>query len=136
MKQFAARGGTVLVSSHLMNEMAVTADHLIIIAKGRMVSNCSTQEFINRNTIRSLLVRSHDLSRLTEVLQTAGAAVRHRGDALSVTGLEAEQVAGLASQSQIVIHELSPQTGSLEEAFMSLTGAELEYAGSLPGGDQ
>ena len=127
-KRLAAEGRTVFVSSHLMNEMAVTADHLIVIGKGRLIADCPTKEFIERSSEKSVLVRSPDAVRLSEVLRLAGGAVGvDENGALKVSHLEARRIGELASQERLVLHELTPQRASLEEAFMELTRESLEY---------
>jgi ABC-2 type transport system ATP-binding protein len=138
MKNLAAEGRTIFVSSHLMNEMAVTADHLIVIGRGQLIADCSTQEFIERSSERSVLVRSPDAGKLTELITADGGTVtpqppaNGQAEALRVTGLEAPRIGEIAAANQIVLHELSPQLASLEEAYMELTGGFLEY-GVAPG---
>ncbi|MER5950776.1 ATP-binding cassette domain-containing protein [Streptomyces sp. NPDC001904] len=133
MKSLAAEGRAVLVSSHLMNEMAVTADHLIVIGRGRLVADCSTQEFIERSTEQTVLVRTADGPQLAELLKAAGATVTVTGDGdLDVTGLEAPRIAELASAGGLVLHELATRRGSLEEAFMELTKDAVEYDAVSP----
>jgi ABC-2 type transport system ATP-binding protein len=135
MKACAAQGRTVFVSSHLMNEMAVTADHLIVIGKGRLVADCSTEEFIERHNIdRSVLVRTPDPERLETALKAAGATVTRKDSTgeLDVTGLDAPRIGDLALAAGIALHELTPQRGSLEEAFMELTRESVEYGAGLP----
>ncbi|MFE0522915.1 ABC transporter ATP-binding protein [Streptomyces sp. NPDC058954] len=133
MKSLAAEGRAVFVSSHLMNEMAVTADHLIVIGRGRLVADCSTEEFIERSTERSVLVRTPDGQQLAELLRRQGATVTRTDDGdLDVTGLEAPRIAELAAAEQLVLHELSTRRGSLEEAFMELTKDAVEYDAGLP----
>ncbi|MEU8654510.1 ATP-binding cassette domain-containing protein [Streptomyces sp. NPDC048737] len=133
MKSLAAEGRAVFVSSHLMNEMAVTADHLIVIGRGRLVADCSTEEFIERSTERSVLVRTPDGAQLAELLERRGATVTRtdEGD-LDVTGLEAPRIAELAAADGLVLHELSTRRGSLEEAFMELTKDAVEYDAGVP----
>ncbi|MCL6672768.1 MULTISPECIES: ABC transporter ATP-binding protein [Streptomyces] len=133
MKSLAAEGRAVFVSSHLMNEMAVTADHLIVIGRGRLVADCSTEEFIERSTERSVLVRTPDGQQLAELLTRQGATVTRteEGD-LDVTGIEAPRIAELAAAEKLVLHELSTRRGSLEEAFMELTRDAVEYDAGLP----
>ncbi|MFD5300297.1 ABC transporter ATP-binding protein [Streptomyces mutabilis] len=133
MKSLAAEGRAVFVSSHLMNEMAVTADHLIVIGRGRLVADCSTQEFIERSTEQSVLVRTPDGTQLAELLQGKGATVTatDEGD-LDVTGLEAARIAELAAADGLVLHELSTRRGSLEDAFMELTKDAVEYDAGVP----
>ncbi|MET7275759.1 MULTISPECIES: ABC transporter ATP-binding protein [Streptomyces] len=133
MKSLAAEGRAVFVSSHLMNEMAVTADHLIVIGRGRLVADCSTEEFIERSTEQSVLVRTPDGTQLAELLRGKGATVTttNEGD-LDVTGLEAARIAELASADGLVLHELSTRRGSLEDAFMELTKDAVEYDAGVP----
>jgi ABC-2 type transport system ATP-binding protein len=133
MKSLAAEGRAVLVSSHLMNEMAVTADHLIVIGRGRLVADCSTEEFIERSTEQSVLVRTPDGRQLAELLRGKGATVTttDEGD-LDVTGLEAARIAELAAADGLVLHELSTRRGSLEDAFMELTKDAVEYDAGVP----
>ncbi|MHC5264238.1 ABC transporter ATP-binding protein [Streptomyces sp. UC4497] len=133
MKSLAAQGRAVLVSSHLMNEMAVTADHLIVIGRGRLVADCSTQEFIERSTEQSVLVRTPDGAQLGKLLESAGATVTvtEQGE-LDVTGVEAPRIAEIAAAGGLVLHELSTRRGSLEEAFMELTKDAVEYDAVAP----
>ncbi|NEB15531.1 ABC transporter ATP-binding protein [Streptomyces coelicoflavus] len=133
MKSLAAEGRAVLVSSHLMNEMAVTADHLVVIGRGRLVADCSTEEFIERSTEQSVLVRTTDGTRLAELLKGKGATVTTTGDGdLDVTGLEASRIAELAAAEGLVLHEISTRRGSLEDAFMELTKDAVEYDAGVP----
>jgi len=129
LKGLAAEGRTVFVSSHLMSEMALTADHLIVIGRGRLIADTSVDEFVARASAKVVLVRSPKLERLRELL--AGPEVRfgpsERG-ALEVHGLTAKQIGDLAAAHGIAIHELTPQQASLEEAFMRLTRTEVEFA--------
>jgi ABC-2 type transport system ATP-binding protein len=129
LKSLAAEGRTVFVSSHLMGEMALTADHLIVIGRGKLIADTSVDAFVARASQKIVLVRSPEIERLREVL--AGPEVSfepaERG-ALEVHGLTAEQVGDLAVANAIAIHELTPQQASLEEAFMSLTRTEIEFA--------
>ncbi|MFA1547167.1 ABC transporter ATP-binding protein [Actinomadura chokoriensis] len=140
MQRLAAEGRTVLVSSHLMNEMAVTAEHLIVIGRGRLIADCSTEEFIERSTEKTVTVRSPDAARLTDVVAAAGGKVAPGGegadDLITVTNMEAPRVGELAAAEGIVLHELTPSRGSLESAFMELTRESVEYgtaAGAVPG---
>ena len=146
MKQLAAEGRTILVSSHLMNEMAVTADHLIVIGRGRLIIESSTEDVIARSTDTSVRVRSPEAERLAKLIEAAGgtaaagdrAAPGTLGPAavapangngaglLTVTGLDAARIGELAASAQIVLHELTP-LASLEEAFMELTSGSLEF---------
>ncbi|MFZ3560654.1 ABC transporter ATP-binding protein [Streptomyces sp. BH055] len=133
MKSLAAQGRAVLVSSHLMNEMAVTADHLIVIGRGQLVADCSTQEFIERSTEQSVLVRTPDGAQLAGLLESEGAGVTVTADGdLDVTGVEAPRIAEIAAAGGLVLHELSTRRGSLEEAFMELTKDAVEYDAVAP----
>jgi ABC-2 type transport system ATP-binding protein len=134
MKHLASEGRTVFVSSHLMNEMAVTADRLIVIGRGKLIADSSTQEFIDRSSEKSVLVRSPDAARLAELITADGGKVSAQerteangADALAVSGLEAPRIGEIAASASIVLHELTPQHGSLEEAFMELTADSLEF---------
>ncbi len=139
MKQLAAGGRTVFVSSHLMNEMAVTADHLIVIGRGKLIADCSTREFISRSSEKSVLVRSPDAGGLADLIAAEGGKVTvgepadGQAPALTVTGLEAPRIGEIAAANRIVLHELSPQLASLEEAFLELTASSVEYSGAEPG---
>jgi len=128
MKQLAAEGRTVFVSSHLMNEMAVTADHLIVIGRGRLLADCSMQEFIDRYSASQVLVKTADAVRLSDLVEVEGGQVlRESSDTLVVSRMPAPRIAELAARAGLVVYELTPQRGSLEEAFLELTAASLEY---------
>jgi len=133
MKQLAAEGKTVFVSSHLMNEMAVTADHLIVIGRGRLLADCSTAEFIDRHSEQQVLVRTPDAVQLSElVAREGGQALSDGADTLTVHGMAATRIAELATWARIVVYELTPQRASLEEAFMEMTAGSREYGGHGP----
>jgi ABC-2 type transport system ATP-binding protein len=142
MKQLASEGRTVFVSSHLMNEMAVTADHLIVIGKGKLIADCSTHEFISQSSEKSVLVRSPDANTLAGLLDAeggkamAGEASEGQAPALSVVGLEAPRIGEIAAAHGIVLHELTPQLASLEEAFIEMTADSVEYSGDAPAAPQ
>jgi ABC-2 type transport system ATP-binding protein len=128
MKSLAAQGRTVFVSSHLMSEMALTADHLVVIGQGRLLADTSMADFIDRNSRSYVRVRSPQRERLLDVLQQAGIVAVESGDGvLEVDGGKAEHIGELAAQHRITLHELSPQQASLEEAFMRLTAESVEY---------
>ncbi|MDX8049326.1 ATP-binding cassette domain-containing protein [Lentzea sp. BCCO 10_0798] len=128
MQNLAAEGRTVLVSSHLLSEMALTASELIVIGRGKLITQSSTQEFIDSSTGNTVLVRSPQLSKLGPLLVDKGFTVRDGADgALSVSGATSDQIGDIAAANGVVLHELSPQRGSLEEAFMQLTGDAVEY---------
>jgi ABC-2 type transport system ATP-binding protein len=133
LKYLAAQGRTVFVSSHLMAEMALTADHLIVIGRGRLIADCATQEFIDGHSELTVLIRSPDEAKLREVLVAAGARVIDGTDgAFTVRGLPAPRIGELAAQDGLVLHELASQRASLEEAFMELTRDSLEYGTPAP----
>ncbi|MFB4310116.1 ABC transporter ATP-binding protein [Actinomadura sp. GTD37] len=130
MQRLAAEGRTVFVSSHLMNEMAVTAEHLIVIGRGRLIADCSTEEFIERSTEKMVTVRSPEAARLAAAVAAEGgkaAPAGDGGDLITVTHMEAPRVGELAAAEGIVLHELTPSRGSLESAFMELTRDSVEY---------
>jgi ABC-2 type transport system ATP-binding protein len=128
MKSLASQGRTVFVSSHLMSEMALTADHLVVIGQGRLLADTSMADFIQQNSRSYVRIRSPQRERLLDVLQGAGITVVRTGSgALEVDDGKPEHIGELAAQHQIVLHELSPQQASLEEAFMQLTAESVEY---------
>ncbi|MFK4098971.1 ABC transporter ATP-binding protein [Streptomyces sp. NPDC019531] len=128
MKSLAAQGRTVFVSSHLMSEMALTADHLVVIGQGRLLADTSMADFIAQNSRSYVRIRTPQRERLLDVLHAAGVTVVETGNGtLEVDGSKSEYIGELAAQQQIVLHELSPQQASLEEAFMQLTAESVEY---------
>ena len=135
MKRLAAEGRTILVSSHLMNEMAVTADHLIVIGRGKLITEASTEDVIARSTDKSVRVRTPDADRLADLIEAAGGKVvrgapTEGAGLLTVTGLESSRIGELAAPASIVLHELTP-LASLEGAFMELTSGSVEFG--VPG---
>ena len=135
MKALAAEGRTVFVSSHLMSEMENTADHLIVIGRGRLVSDCSVQEFIDGNSELSIRVKTPELDKFSTVLSDKGAVVVRDGEeALLVRRLGMTEIGDLAFDNQIRVHELSPIQASLEQAFMELTKDSVEYHAAVPAG--
>ena len=132
LKRLAADGRTVFVSSHLMSEMALTADHLIVIGRGRMIADASVEEFVRRASRDVVLVRSPDSTRLAEALAGDGVVVTGLDDGrLEVAGLSAAQIGDAALEHRIALHELTTQQASLEEAFMDLTRDDLEFKASF-----
>jgi ABC-2 type transport system ATP-binding protein len=137
MKALAAEGRTVFVSSHLMSEMENTADHLLVIGRGRLIANCTVQEFIDQNSERAIRVRTPDATRLAEVVTAAGAApVADGGEGLLITGLGMDRIGDLAFDNGIRLHELSPLQASLEQAFMELTRDSVEFHAEAVGSGQ
>ncbi|MFI6364711.1 ABC transporter ATP-binding protein [Nocardia sp. NPDC050630] len=134
MQRLAAEGRTVLVSSHLLSEMAQTAEHLVVIGRGQLISDSTTQEFIERASEQSVRVRSPQLEQLRSLLTSNGMTVREDGTgqdgaALVVAGVTSDTVGKLAGSNDITLYELAPQRASLEEAFMRMTGGAVEYHG-------
>jgi len=132
LRAMAAEGRTILISSHLMSEMAQTADHLIIIGRGRLLADTSTAEFVS-STRRDVRVLSPRAGELAGVLAAGGAAVRAEDDGgLAVTGMDAAAVGDLAAGHGIAVHELIARHASLEEAYLALTGASTDYRAGTP----
>jgi len=128
LKALAAEGRAILVSSHLMAEMALTADHLIVIGRGRLIADTTVSAFVAQAGEKAVLVRTPDPGVLTEALRQRGASVTSSDDgALRVSGLEASAIGQAAADTSVVLHELTPQRASLEEAFMELTRDSVEY---------
>jgi ABC-2 type transport system ATP-binding protein len=130
IKGLAAEGRTIFVSSHLMSEMALTADHLVVIGRGKLIAEMPVNQFIAENSEQYVRVRTGRTEDLTAVLVGGGGRVLADDDgSLKVTDLRAVDIGELAAGAGIAIHELSPQTASLEEAFMELTHDSLDYEG-------
>ncbi|NWF25070.1 ATP-binding cassette domain-containing protein [Streptomyces sp. PKU-EA00015] len=128
MKTLAAEGRTIFVSSHLMSEMALTADHLIVIGQGRLLADTSMADFIQENSRSYVRLRTPQRERLLDVLHAAGLiAVESGNGTLEIDGASTEQLGELAAEHRIVLHELSAQRASLEEAFMQMTAGAVEY---------
>ena len=133
LRRLAAEGRTVFVSSHLMSEMALTADQVVVIGKGRLIAEMSIEEFTSRNSQRYVRVRSPEIDRLRPALEAAGASVAMETDgSLSVRGLDAQKIGALSLRESVVLSELAPQSASLEEAFIESTEGDLEYRGDRP----
>ncbi|MET7638501.1 ATP-binding cassette domain-containing protein [Streptomyces sp. NPDC005438] len=130
MRQLAQEGRTVFVSSHLMSEMALTAEHLVVIGQGRLLADTSMARFIEENSRSFVRLRSPEVERLREVLDSAGYRPRAAKDgALEVEDAPSDRLGELAASHGLVLHELSPQQASLEEAFMRLTASSVDYHG-------
>jgi len=127
MQNLAGEGRTVFVSSHLLSEMSQTAEHLVVIGRGRLIAQCTTQEFVERASESAVRVRGRGLERLHAALVEAGRAPRADGGALIVPGVTTDEVGELAARHEVVLHELTAQRGSLEEAFMQLTSDDVEF---------
>ena len=130
MKSLAAEGRTVFLSSHLMSEMAQTADHLLVIGRGRIIADASIEEFINGNAAPTVRVRALEQTDLADALTQRGALVESSLDgAMVVTGLDSTAIGGVAATHGITLVELAANEASLEQAFFELTRNETDYHG-------
>ena len=127
LKGLAAEGRTVFVSSHLMSEMALTADHLIVIGRGRLIADMGVEEFVRQASGKLVRVRTPQAARLRELVAGPEVTVTEEAGSLRIAGLNAEQVGEIAAANRIVLHELAPIQVSLEEAFMDLTRESVEF---------
>jgi ABC-2 type transport system ATP-binding protein len=135
LRALAAEGRTVFVSSHLMSEMALTAERLIVIGRGRLIADTTVEEFIRRASTGVVRVRSPQAVRLRELVLRDGVDVRSEEPGLlEIHGLTAEQVGVVAAADGVVLHELTPVQASLEDAFMELTREDVEFKAASPGG--
>ncbi|MFE4796661.1 ABC transporter ATP-binding protein [Streptomyces sp. NPDC056708] len=134
MRDLAAQGRTVLVSSHLMSEAALTVDHLIVVGRGRLLADTSMTAFIDRHTDAGVQVRTPEPQRLREVLAGAGITVTDCADGSLNVAAAAERIGELVAAHAVTVHEVTRSTASLEEAFMRLTADTVEYRAELPGG--
>ena len=133
LRSLADQGRTVLVSSHLMSEMALTAEHLVVIGQGRLLADDTVDNVVAASGHNAVHVRSPQANRLASILTGEGVTViADRPGELTVTGVSTEQIGDLASANRITIHELSLQQASLEEAFMELTHDSVEYRTDTP----
>jgi ABC-2 type transport system ATP-binding protein len=131
LKGLAAEGRTVFVSSHLMNEMAVTAEHIIIVGRGRLIADVDVEEFVRSASTATVRVRSPEAGRLAGLLAGPDVTVAP-GEAgvMRVTGLTPASIGDLARDHGVAIHELTAENASLEEAFMAMTADSVEYHGA------
>jgi ABC-2 type transport system ATP-binding protein len=128
VRQLAGEGRTILLSSHLMSEMALTADHLVVVGKGRVIADAPVSEIISAGRTTTVRVASPSISELARLLSHPDILVANTGvDSLEITGAAAPVIGGIAAKAGIVLHELTTVTGSLEEAYMKLTANEVEY---------
>ncbi len=135
LKGLAREGRTVFVSSHLMSEMALTADEVVIIGKGELISQTSIDHLLSQSTENFVRVRSPEAAKLKVALEHQGAVVALEDDgSLSVRGANEVAIGELAASIPVVLHELAPQSASLEEAFMELTEDSVEYRGTSSDG--
>jgi ABC-2 type transport system ATP-binding protein len=127
MRSLAAEGRTVFVSSHLMSEMENTADHLIVIGRGKLIADCPMAEFTADGAGGATVVKTPDDQRLAEAVAAVGGTLERDGGEFMVRGLEPERIGELALANGILLHHLAPARVSLEEAFMELTADSVEY---------
>jgi ABC-2 type transport system ATP-binding protein len=120
----------VFVSSHLLAEMANTADRLVVIGRGKLIAATTMSEFLSKSGVDTVRVRSPQAAVLRGALAEAGMQVHGDGDGLLVRGGAIEQIGELAARHGVTLHELSPQRASLEEAYMQLTDAAVDYRAS------
>ena len=122
LQSYAAAGRAVLVSSHLLSEMALMADHLVVIGQGRLISDAPVADFISRSSLGAVMVRGPEPQRLTALLQQRGASVTAEPDgALAVAGMAQAEVGEAAFAAGLVLHELSSRVATLEQAFLEAT---------------
>ena len=134
MKALAAEGRTVFVSSHLMSEMENTAEHLLVIGRGKLIADCTVAEFIAANSQQTVRVRTPQPDQLAKLVAGAGGAVREHGDGVMVVhGMDASRVGDMAFENSIRLHELAPEVASLEQAFMELTASSVQFHAGVPG---
>jgi ABC-2 type transport system ATP-binding protein len=136
MRSLAAEGRTVFVSSHLMSEMENTADHVLVIGRGRLIADCAMAEFIARSSGRAIRVRTPQPEALARAVAAAGGASADVTDGeageLEVSGLTEERIGDIAFAHGVRLHHLTPSRASLEQAFMELTADSVEYHAGLP----
>jgi ABC-2 type transport system ATP-binding protein len=133
LKGLASEGRTVFLSSHLMSEMSLTADHLIVIGRGRLIADASVEEFIRRHSKNIVRVRSPQIDELVSAFAGPDISVTALSHGVvEVEGLTVEQIGDLAADKGYTLHELTPQQVTLEEAFMDITQGELEFSGRTP----
>lgn len=131
LKRLAGEGRTILLSSHLMSEMEETADHIIVISRGRLIADTSIAEFTQRSSGGHVRVVTPQAESFAPLLNAVGATVSVVGAEMTVTGIEAPSIGQIAAAHGIELHELSPRRATLEAAFMELTEGTLEYQATL-----
>ncbi|QDG65148.1 MULTISPECIES: ABC transporter ATP-binding protein [unclassified Pseudarthrobacter] len=135
VRYLAGQGKTVFLSSHLMSEMAQTADHLIVIGRGKIIADAPVQDIIAGTRQVKTLVRTSAATQLSALLSGDGVTVNQgQPETLEVTGLDARQIAQVALDNRVLVYELTPQQSSLEDAYFDLTKDEVEYHSHLTGG--
>jgi ABC-2 type transport system ATP-binding protein len=135
LRGLAAEGRTVFVSSHLISEMSLTADRLIVIGRGRLIAETSVADFVTRSGDGAVRLVTPDVAAFTAALSAIGAKVGDGdGSSLTIEGLTAPQIGDVAARDGLRVHELTPIAASLEDAFMELTRDEVEYRPSTMAG--
>jgi ABC-2 type transport system ATP-binding protein len=135
LRGLAAEGRTVFVSSHLISEMALTADRLVVIGRGRLIAETSVADFVTRSGPGAVKLVTPDLASFRGALTAAGARVGDGdGGSLTIEGLSASQIGDVAQRQGLRVHELAPIAASLEDAFMEMTQDEVEYRPSTLAG--
>jgi ABC-2 type transport system ATP-binding protein len=134
LKRLAADGATVFLSSHLMSEIALTAEHVIVVGRGKLIADTSVAEIVAQASQNAAVrVRTPEAARLRDGLVAEGATVTGtERDVLEVHGLESERIGEIAAAQRVTLHELTPQKASLEDAYMALTGDSVEYRATEP----
>jgi ABC-2 type transport system ATP-binding protein len=128
VRHLASEGRTILLSSHLMSEMAQTADHIIVLGRGRIIANAPVADIVAKSTGTAVTVRTPDAARFTTLAASPEVTITSTApDLLIVNGLTAPQIGELAAKEGVVLHELTPTVGSLEDAYMQLTADDVEY---------
>lgn len=131
LRELAAEGRTVLLSSHLMSEMQLVAEHLLVIGRGKLLADIAVSDFIAGASSGVVHVVSPDAGALADVLRINGAAVVSLdAETLDVTGLESSRIGDLASEANVTLHELTPAVATLEAAYLELTRGAVEYSDS------
>ena len=134
VRYLAGEGRTVFLSSHLMSEMALTADHIIVVGRGRVLADAPVAEIVARAAGTTVRVRSPQATRLVELLAGPGVTVTSTApQSLEITGSTAEAIGEVAAAAQLVLHELTPVSGSLEDAYLALTQDSVEYHSTQAG---
>ena len=131
LRELAGQGRTVFLSSHLMSEMALTADRVIVVGRGRLLRDQTMADFIDDAATASVRVRSPQIGRLGALLSAAAGTVRPTGEGtVEVQGLTSDEIGTLAAQEGIPLFELTPETASLEDAYLALTGDSVDHRSS------
>ncbi|GAB3781977.1 ATP-binding cassette domain-containing protein [Nocardioides ungokensis] len=127
LKGLAAEGRTVFLSSHLMSEMAVTADHVVVVGKGRLLRDQPMAAFIDDAFTETVRVRTSDVGRLARLVEESGGETTLDDEVLTVAGLSSDEIGTLAAQAHLIVYELSPNAASLEDAYLALTRDAVDF---------